>query len=181
MKLLLFFLLLYVFCPGLAQDKCVPSGLYTTLYAMVNEKPLPDYEISFKRRPFSSAKWICPSNLKIRPKLKTTNDLIWGFSDGENYYINSSLYDPRGKSRYSKIQYMGKRFMVFMAVMRLASPHHQCPLGIDKENGQMFIVTRDFVRDLIEEDHELLSIFNANPKTSSNMLKLVIRYDQRNY
>lgn len=164
-----------------SQTQHIPIGIYATHYAMANDKPLPGYTISFNHEPDSTTKWINLSNLIVKPRLKNAKKNIWGFSDGKDYYINSLLYDPEGIVRFSKIYYKGNRYSYFTAVINLALPYQQILAGLDMNTGQFFPISKNFVREIIEDDGELLAEFNKYARNKNDYAEFLIRYDKKNY
>jgi hypothetical protein len=148
---------------------------------MANDQPLPGYKISFEQAPDSTTKWINLSNLRIKPRLKNAKRNIWGFSDGQCYYINSLLYDPDGIVRFSKLYYKGHRYSYFTAVINLALPYQQMLAGLDMRTGKFFPITKNFVREIIEDDRELLAEFEKQARNKSDYVEFLIQYDKNNY
>ncbi len=158
----------------------VPNGLYTSLSAMVYEQPLLKFKITYKKAPDPTDRWVTVSQIKIRPKLKNGEQLIYGFSDGIDFYINSRLYDPAGMLfRFSKLSYKGKKYSIFMAVIGFALPHQKYLAALDMENGKIYPITKATVRELISSDKQLSVEFANNAKTKQDFISYLIRYDRK--
>lgn len=166
---------------ALAQEFKVPNGIYSSLNALANEQALSDYTISYKKAPDSTDRWVTLPRLKISPKLKKSEErMIWGFSDGKDFYINSRIYDPQGSLRFTKLLYKGKELSIFTAVMRLALPHQQTLACIDMQRGQMFVIDNKFVKDVLQSNPDLQAEYLKGPRNRDRQIEYLIKYDELN-
>ena len=125
----LFFLV--VSSPLLAQPEAqdpntdiTPNGIYTTFTNFVRKNPVPGVTVYFKdperienRVWFGSVFIKLKSDLKLNTSSKNNmRNLCWGFSDGENVYINANNYVKVSYHRFTKILYLGKKYSYFVGM-----------------------------------------------------------------
>lgn len=161
-----------------STDETIPNGIYTSLSALRKSQTLLNYKISYRFEPDTSDQWVTLSQIRIKPKIKNGEKLIWGFSDGSNYYINSRLYDPPGSLRYSKLLYRGKIYSIFLAVIRLALPYQKTLAILNMENGRMLPLNKSIVSDLIENNEILTQKLENGPKKKKDLIEILIEYDK---
>lgn len=132
------------------------------------------------------------------PKSLSKRDSVWGVCDGEHVYIsNNKVYKKR--SCYDKLIYLG-HFCIFETVETNYYPMmHMMPLPsggmmpiggggssrvlstivLNPRNGATFDLTKANLREILQNDPELLAEFESQKKKKSKLVEYLIEYCER--
>lgn len=138
-----------------------------------------------------------------RPTKRPARYSFFGFSDGENVYINSSQYG-NARGRYMKIQQIGRyliwrdsyltykevqksqllgNFGLVGALVSATTNTYKDCIAIDPKTGSLFHVDAAKLRDLLKDNPDLLAEYDASdhPKKADTIWGFLVRYNQLPY
>ncbi|MBN1119205.1 MAG: hypothetical protein JXA77_18490 [Bacteroidales bacterium] len=171
----------------LGTDKYKP-GFYETFEEFKANKPSVkfNYEIISNVKKYSNEE-LDYFQLEIsRPEWKQI-DKMYGFSDGQKFYINFQSLDVRGGTEYVELQDFGRYgYYAYIAYLitstgnvTITTPYLEQKL-VDMKTGQKTDLSVKSLRSLIADDKELSARFEAEKKKSKKLKDYLMEYCERN-
>jgi hypothetical protein len=163
------------------------KGIYLTYIDVLNGKPIDDanFEITNKKE-----KFYLLNNATNSEELN-----YYGFSDGENFYINVSKYASSkhyakteiisGKYYIENVIYnsnnaiaMGAMFGLIGVAIASAASDSSIPMLIDSYTGQPSFLSNNEMKVMLSSYPELLKEFKASDKSNGDKKDIIKKYYQ---
>ncbi|TRZ45702.1 hypothetical protein DMZ48_00010 [Robertkochia solimangrovi] len=162
------------------------KGIYKTYEEFLNNEPsLPlDYEIKHKKvgyGMFALGGSIPVAYLKVKNKEGKEVGSIFGFSNGKEVYINPWADVMNPNVRYYQPQFMGDFcYVEYAYVMKVnnSRSNYRREMVIDLRNKKAVELTKEWLRDLIADDSELLAEFEEENNKGQKLRLYLERYSE---
>lgn len=158
----------------LREVRTVDAGFYRSLQDALEDSSFKT--ISAPLVPNFRTHGVIYHRIKLPKEERRSIGNVFGFSDGKFIYINPRTPKPRKLADFYKTDRIGP-YLYFKKEVRISSQGRNITWLqeklLDTNTGEDFTLTRGRLRELIEDDTELLELFNAE-KGKSGKLKLYL-------
>jgi hypothetical protein len=164
----------------LREVRTVDAGFYRSLQDALEDSSFKT--VSAPLVPNFRTHGVIYHRIKLPKEERKSIGKVFGFSDGKFTYINPRAPKPRKLADFYKTDRIGP-YLYFKKEVRISSQGRKITWLqerlLDTNTGEDFTLTRGRLRELIEDDTELLELFNAEKGKSGKLKLYLIEYLRR--